>query len=119
MMTFKEFVYSAAIDEDVKQTLSILAESHPIIHNHTIVQSVLKNQSARMTLYQVVQVNQKIMQHSTLLARKAQSAPPETRLLIICEQNVLNTAASVLSSLIAAKLQQSVERLSKIAQARQ
>lgn len=119
MMSFQEFLDTAVIDEEAKQTLTVLSEAHPIIRNHSVVQAVLKNKSARLPLSQVVQINERIMQYSTQLARQAAVEPPEARLLIICELSVLSTAASVLSALIAAKLQSSVDRLSKIAQTNQ
>lgn len=116
MLSFKEFAdFTNSIDDETKQTLVNLSESHPMLRNHTTIQRIITDRSARISLGQVVQLNQSILQRSTQLAREAATAEEKQRFLILAEMMLLNIASATISSAISAKMQISVERLSKIA----
>ncbi len=114
-MSFKEFLDdTSAVDEETRQTLTILSEAHPVIRNHPAVSRLLSNPNAVISLTEVGRINQQIMQRTVQLAREAAVAPEKRQILILCEQNVLTTAASVLSAAISARLQTTIDKLSKI-----
>lgn len=116
MLSFKEFVdFENPIDVETKQTLIDLSESHPMLRNHATIRRIVTDKNAHIPLGQVVQLNQSILQRSTQLAREAATAAEKQHFLILAEMMLLNTASATISSAISAKMQVSVERLSKIA----
>lgn len=116
---FKNFVdFTNPLDKSTSNTLVLLSKIHPIFKNHETIKLILEDDTARISISQLVQLNETVLQHSYYLARKAgetASYEQPTLLLIIIEQNLLSTAAHTLSTAIAARMQNSVERLSKIA----
>lgn len=120
--SFREFIdFSNPVDNATRETIAALSLAHPIFKNHATVQRILETPAARISLSQLVQLNEAVLQRSYALARKAgQAASYEQKelFLTVIEQNLLNTLAIALSTAISARLQLSIDRLSKIAGAR-
>lgn len=115
---FREFVeFNNPIDEETRDMLMNISQSHPIIRNHPTMQTIINDKSARISLNQVAQINLKILERSHALAKKAGTAAGNEHFLILAEMNLLNSASSALSSVISTKMQISIERLSKITKA--
>jgi hypothetical protein len=116
ILRFKEFVdFNNPIDPQTREEIITISQSHPVLENHPTIKTMMSNKSARISWRKVAQINLKILERSTALARKAGQAKENERFLILAEMNLLNTASSALSSIISSRMQISVDRLSKIA----
>lgn len=117
-LTFKEFLYASHyIDEETYKTVILLAESHPSIQNDPTIQRLLNDKSARVSVSELSSVIRRIHQRSVYLARAAATVSDSQKLLILAEQNVMNTSAAALSVAVSARLQNSLDRISRINQA--
>jgi two-component sensor histidine kinase len=115
-LSFKEFIYSScSLDEETIQTLTLLAETHGTIKNDATIQRLLNDKNARISVSELSSVLRSIHQRSVSLARSGENVSSNEKLLIIMEQNVLNTAASAISAAVSARLQGSIDKLIKIA----
>lgn len=118
MKSFKEFIDpSSNIDEDTKELFVALSESHPVLKNNATIQRIISNRSPAVSLHEITRVNKDILARSVTLARQAASATLDKRILILCEQSLLNTIASTISAAVSAQSQQAIDRLSKITSA--
>lgn len=115
IQTFKEFAnFSSPIDEQTRETIIALAESHPLFMGVDAVKKIVNDHKAPIVLDEIAQINLVILERNTILARRAESADEDQRFLILAEMSLLNTASSALSASISARMQQSVYTLSNI-----
>lgn len=118
LYTFNEFLdISNRIDEETLQTVKVLSEAHPKIRNDATIQRILNDKNARVSVSELGTVLRAILQTSVYLAKSAPSASDSQKLLIIAEQNVLTVSASTISAAVAARLQNAIDKLSRLAQA--
>lgn len=114
MMTFQDYMNAPqAMTSETKQTLLLLAESHPIIKNHPVLQRMTDEKNSYLSLADVRVLNEAIYSHSIKLAKQMPSSSELKRNMILSEQLVLNTASCVLASSILVQLQASVEKTLK------
>lgn len=115
LLTFQEFMdTSSNLDEQTIETLILLAETHGSIRSDSTIQRLLNDKNARISVSELGSVLRAIHQRSVTLARSGQAASDNERLLIIMEQNVLNTAAATISAAVSARLQNSIDKLIQI-----
>lgn len=115
LMRFKEFIdFNNPIDNETRELLIKISETHPVLNNHEVIKTLRHDKSARISLRNVTEIHLSILERSTALARKAGQATANEQYLILTEMNLLNAANSALSSAISSRMQMSIERLSNV-----
>lgn len=115
ILRFKEFVdFNNPIDQQTREEIITISQSHPVLKNHPTIKEMMSDKSARISWRKVAEINLKILERSTALARKAGTATGNEQFLILAEMNLLNAVSSALSSIISSRMQVSIDRLSKI-----
>lgn len=109
---YKQFLNNEiTIDKTTRSILILLARTHPAIENAAPVQKLLKDKNADIPFFEIVRINDNILQRSLHLAKSMHSEAAETRLSMIAEQNVLTLASVMINSAITARYQAALEQI--------
>jgi hypothetical protein len=111
----KDFLnFSHTISDETRDKLLAISDAHPIIKNHPVMQRLVNDKQAFISISAITSINETILKHSIKLARQAASGDKDACLRALMEQNVLTVASVVLHSLMTEQLENSIQRLATI-----
>ncbi len=112
---FDKFLdFSCVINQTTRKQILAITETHPVLKNHPVIQSLEKEQPALISISRLSEVHEAILSHSVVLAKTAGSGDTKTCLRAIMEQNVLTNASNALNALIMEQYRNNIDRLSRI-----
>jgi hypothetical protein len=113
--SFKEFLNTVpGIDQSAIQTITALANAHPVIRNHTFIKNAVSNQTNQLSFHDLSSVLESILHRCVQIAHDMPKASAEDKSLIIAEQNVLIMSSFVLFFLSTSRQQNIIYNLSTI-----
>lgn len=106
ILSFKEYLdVSRAIDVEIREVFTMLSEIHPFYKTHKTVKEILEHQDRHISRSDLLTVQRDTVAFIVKISPKRRNPVTERDLHTIAEMTALESAAALLPSLLAAKLQ--------------
>ena len=106
--------FSCAINDETKEKLRTIANTHPVLKSHPVMKKLLQNSDSFISISAITHINEAMLDYTVEIAKQSASSGVQTCLKAIMEQNVLTVASISLNTLMTEQFQEYLSRLSNI-----